>query len=292
MIFIRYHWYFPGQNDPYYRYNISENMARNNYYSNNYSPHFFIDGSIDAGSNRFAWRNMLNDEAEVESPLVVGIRGTYDSDALAGEITVTVFAEMDPELSNLKLRVALIENDIIWQAPNGATLHDQTFRDMLPNTAGIGIALQEGDTVVETLEFTTPDPLVPENCMLVAFVQSDQNRRILQGARISIPDLMQTSVDDDIYVPETFTLSQNYPNPFNASTMIDFYTEGGMTRLDVFDLTGAKVKTLVNGELEAGQHSFVWNGSNDQGNILASGVYFYKLNTAEGQEVKRMTLLK
>lgn len=235
---------------------------------------------------------MLNDEAEVESPLVLTIEGTYDSEALAGEITVTVFAEMDPGLSNLKLRIALIENDIIWQAPNGATLHDQTFRDMIPNTTGIGIALQEGETVVETMEFTTPDPLVPENCMLVAFVQSDQNKRILQGARISIPDLMQTSVDDDIYIPKTFTLSQNYPNPFNASTKIEFKTEGGTTRLEVFDLTGAKVKILVDGTLEAGRHSYVWNGSNDQGNVLASGVYFYKLSTTEGQQVKRMTLLK
>ena len=235
---------------------------------------------------------MLNDEADEPSPLVITIEGTYDSEALAGEITVTVFAEMDPELSNLKLRVALIENDIIWQAPNGATLHDQTFRDMMPSTAGIGIALQEGETIVETIEFATPYPLDPENCMLVAFVQSDRNKRILQGARISIPDLTPTSVDDDIYVPETFILSQNYPNPFNASTMIDFKTEGGMTRLEVFDLTGAKVKTLVDGTLEAGRHSFVWNGYDDQGNVLASGVYFYKLSVTEGQQVMRMTLLK
>ncbi len=235
---------------------------------------------------------MLTNESEVVSPLVITLDGTYDSEALAGEITVTVFAEMDPELSNLKLRVALIENGIRWHAPNNADLHEQTFRDMMPSTAGIGITLEEGETVVETIEFTTPDPLVPENCMLVVFVQSDQNRRILQGARISIPDLTQTSVDDNIYVPETFTLSQNYPNPFNASTMIEFKTDGGMTRLDVFDITGAKVKTLVDETLEAGQHSFVWNGSNDRGNVLASGVYFYKLSTSEEQQVMRMILLK
>ncbi len=235
---------------------------------------------------------MLNDEADEFSPLVITIEGTYDIEALAGEITVTIMAEENPGLSNLKLRVALTENHIRWQAPNGAILHDQTFRDMMPSTAGIGIAISEGETVQETLEFTTPSPLDPLNCVLVAFVQSDQNKRILQAGRINIPDLTPTDVEDDTNVPESFTLSQNYPNPFNATTMIDFKTAGGAVKLEVFDLTGAKVGTLINGDLEAGRHSIVWNGSNEQGSVLASGVYFYKLSTSEGQQVKRMILLK
>ena len=289
---IRYHGWWPGSNDPYYTYNITENRARINYYGADYAPHLWIDGNVDGGSGYNSYGSRIINEADNWSPLMIGIRGTYDLEDLAGEITVTVHAEMDPGLTNLKLRVALIENYIRWGAPNGGQVHSQTFRDMVPSTAGISISLNEGDTIEETISFTTPSPINPDNCQLVVFVQSDNNKRILQGAKINIPELVPLGVDDDVVAPETFTLSQNYPNPFNASTMIDFNTSGGNVTLEVFDLTGALVKTLVDREFEAGTHSINWDGSGDNGKVIASGVYFYKISTTEGNQVRRMTLLK
>ena len=89
-------------------------------------------------------------------------------------------------------------------------------------------------------------------------------------------------------VPAEFSLSQNYPNPFNPSTTIKFsvpkLTE---VKLTVYDALGKEVTTLVNNSLEAGNYNIEWNASNN-----ASGIYFYKLETNEYVNVKKMILVK
>lgn len=84
------------------------------------------------------------------------------------------------------------------------------------------------------------------------------------------------------------TLSQNYPNPFNPQTRIRFTLEqAGQVQLKVYNSAGRLVRTLVDGELDAGLHEPVFDGSN-----LASGVYFYQLITDQQTFVKKMTLVK
>ena len=89
-------------------------------------------------------------------------------------------------------------------------------------------------------------------------------------------------------VPNEFSLSQNYPNPFNPATTIEFVLPlSGNVTLRVFDVTGRLVSQVVNGKLEAGTHEYLFNTSD-----LASGVYFYKLISADYSETKRMVLIK
>ena len=87
----------------------------------------------------------------------------------------------------------------------------------------------------------------------------------------------------DLSVPETFNLSQNYPNPFNAETQISFRTEGGDVKLEVYNLTGAVVKTLVDGSVDAGNHSIIWDGDDESNKPVSSGVYYYQLQV--GNEI-------
>ncbi len=97
-----------------------------------------------------------------------------------------------------------------------------------------------------------------------------------------------TSVYDNGPVPTTFEMSQNYPNPFNAQTNIDFDLEdNSMVKINVYDITGAKVTTLVDGVLEAGSHSVNWNAED-----VSSGVYYYKMKTNGEERTMKMTLLK
>jgi hypothetical protein len=97
-----------------------------------------------------------------------------------------------------------------------------------------------------------------------------------------------TGIDDGDDLPVTFSLTQNYPNPFNAVTSIAFEL-GDDTRMElsVYDITGGKVATLVDGIMEAGRHSVNWNAEN-----FASGVYFYRLKTESEHSTGKMTLLK
>jgi len=89
-------------------------------------------------------------------------------------------------------------------------------------------------------------------------------------------------------ISNNFNLLQNYPNPFNPSTKIKFdIAKSSITKLIIYDILGREVATLVNEELKPGSYEYEWNGSN-----FASGVYFYKLETSDYQECKKMILLK
>jgi hypothetical protein len=93
---------------------------------------------------------------------------------------------------------------------------------------------------------------------------------------------------DDPTQPKEFSLSQNYPNPFNARTIISFDLPKKMTaRLEIFNLLGQKIETLLDGEFEPGSHSVDWNGAD-----ASSGIYFYRLTTADKVVSRRMTLIK
>jgi hypothetical protein len=94
-------------------------------------------------------------------------------------------------------------------------------------------------------------------------------------------------------IPTAFSLRQNYPNPFNPSTTISYWLRNaGDAELVVFDLAGRRVQTLVSGYVEAGPHEAQWDGRDDQGRQVASGVYLYRLVAGEFSEIKRMVLLK
>ena len=88
-------------------------------------------------------------------------------------------------------------------------------------------------------------------------------------------------------------LAQNTPNPFNPSTTIRFtLADGGDTELQVFDVRGNNIKRLVAGSLAAGDHSVTWDGTDENGQRVPSGVYFYRLTSGAYEGLQRMLLLK
>jgi hypothetical protein len=94
-------------------------------------------------------------------------------------------------------------------------------------------------------------------------------------------------------VPVQFELGQNYPNPFNPTTEISFaLPKAGPVRLEVYDLTGRVVATLVNQDLQAGTHKVMWNARGADGTSLASGVYLYRITASDFVATKKMVLLK
>jgi hypothetical protein len=98
---------------------------------------------------------------------------------------------------------------------------------------------------------------------------------------ISIEELIES-------LPQRFTLSQSYPNPFNSSTTIEYgLLDARHVKIDVYNLLGSKVETLVDEKKQAGQHQVVWDASEH-----SSGVYFYRIETGDFIETKKMILLK
>ena len=94
-------------------------------------------------------------------------------------------------------------------------------------------------------------------------------------------------------IPEVFALHQNYPNPFNPTTTLSFSvpTEGVMS-LNIYDMTGRLVSTLVDGNLNQGYHSITWNGMDRNGHAVSSGMYIYSLNSEGASITKKMVMMK
>jgi hypothetical protein len=94
-------------------------------------------------------------------------------------------------------------------------------------------------------------------------------------------------------LPTQYILNQNYPNPFNASTNISFdLPYDSDAELMVYDVLGRKIATLHNGYLLAGNHIFTWNGRSEKGEAMATGIFFYRLRSADFDETKKMILVK
>jgi hypothetical protein len=94
-------------------------------------------------------------------------------------------------------------------------------------------------------------------------------------------------------VPTSYALAQNYPNPFNADTQIRFsLAEAGHTTLKIYNTTGQLIATLVDGHLAARVHTVRWDGRNSKGEVVASGIYFYRLSSGNFAETKKMSFLR
>lgn len=86
---------------------------------------------------------------------------------------------------------------------------------------------------------------------------------------------------------------KNYPNPFNPNTTISFVlNQAGSTEVEIFNVKGQKVKLLRREVLGVGTHSFTWDGRNDSGNTVASGVYFYRVSVNGNTLLNKMLMLK
>ncbi|GEM_PF-698906 len=102
-----------------------------------------------------------------------------------------------------------------------------------------------------------------------------------------------TGVAGTDQLPIEFALDQNFPNPFNPTTLIRFaLPQNASTRLVIYDLLGREVRTLVNSEMNAGFHEASWDGKNNVGSQVATGVYIYRIEAGSFISTKKMMLLK
>ena len=94
-------------------------------------------------------------------------------------------------------------------------------------------------------------------------------------------------------IPTRFDAHQNYPNPFNLSTIIKYsLPEDSRIKITIYNIQGQKIKQLINDHQSAGHKSIVWDGKNQNDRAVASGVYFYRIQTDDFVSTKKMLLLK
>jgi len=138
----------------------------------------------------------------------------------------------------------------------------------------------DGKHVICSLCFSTGTQIVDE----LFFLDIDVNEYL--------KTLGEVAVETET-APDAFAIKGNYPNPFNPSTTIEF-TIPNESKIDlmIYNSLGQKIRTLVSDNLRPGAHSFVWDGKDDNGNAVSSGVYLSSLSMGGRNITKRMTLLK
>ena len=136
------------------------------------------------------------------------------------------------------------------------------------------------------------------NAMRVRFTMEDIQaattcaEAALDDIEIRVNDCNAAGVEDGI-LPTIFHVEQNRPNPFNPITAIRFaLPEPVDVEVAVFDAAGRKVRSLSDGARTAGYHSVVWDGRDDQGRSVGSGVYYYTVRAGENEASQKMMLLK
>ncbi|MCD6161320.1 MAG: immune inhibitor A [candidate division Zixibacteria bacterium] len=169
-----------------------------------------------------------------------------------------------------------IKHPTFWLtvSPNGGTLmpDESTNLEVVFDGTEVGEGLYTGQILINSNDPNNLSVSVP--CSLTV-------------GQVDIND------ENTVVIPISFALNQNYPNPFNPTTEISFgLPSAGHTTLEIYDIMGRKVKVLVNENLHAGTHQIKWDSTDNSGDRIASGIYFYKLTQGKNTITRKMVMLK
>ena len=148
---------------------------------------------------------------------------------------------------------------------------------------GTSIDVNEALVIIQSLSYTG------FHTILVSDDRSDQT-----GRYYLILHRLPTDVDENgDAIPNAFSVEQNYPNPFNPNTTIDFsIARSEFVSIDVFNILGERIRSLADRTFAAGEHSVEWDGRDNDGTEVASGIYYYRITAGEATESRKMVLLK
>jgi hypothetical protein len=164
-----------------------------------------------------------------------------------------------------------------------------------------------GDNTVAVLHFTLNDPNLktieiapfsdvnPKHELMYVYNEWDNNVPTVQSLN---PDFQGGTISLDsrtpaAELPTDFDLSQNVPNPFNPSTIVEYaLPRDAQVNISVYNVLGQHVKTLVDDMQRAGRQTVTWDGTDNSGSSVASGVYFYKIRAGDFSDTKKMVMLK
>jgi len=169
--------------------------------------------------------------------------------------------------------------DLAWQAPASAIpLGYKVYRGGVAISDLITICAYHDDTAVNGNEYTY-------------YVTALYSEGVEMASETVTVQLL--SENDEVIVPMVTALAGNYPNPFNPETVIRFsLARECPVVIEVFNLKGQKVRSLVSDVYGAGVHNVVWNGLSDNGRQVGSGIYFYRMVAGEYRAVRKMVMLK
>lgn len=280
---IKYQMDYPAAGDPCY---LAENTTRHNYYGVQGIPHMQMDGKTYAGHPANFNQGILDAETPKTAVYDIDIKWSVVGTKVFVDVTTTSKADILPT-SSMKLHVVAVENEVVHSPQsNGETTFHDVNRKMFAGAAGTSLTNQMANqTFTYTGNWTIANvagaPVVSSDLSIVAFVQDNTSGKVMQAAISLTPN----SIKDENGNEQVVSV---YPNPFtNTTNVIVSLASAQEVKVDVYNLVGEKVYSVSQGQMAAGVHSVIVEGTN-----LSSGMYFVNVTAGEKTYTKKVTLNK
>jgi hypothetical protein len=220
------------------------------------------------------------------------VTATYTSptgeSAATTPINVTPFAPPPTNLTGTIVNSNGIH--LAWNPP-ATNLRSSSSKADLPDRNLLGYRIYQGTHPIH--DIMDPSIHVYDLTDLVNATYTFKVSALYTEGESAPSNTITISGNNDPVVPTVTALNGNYPNPFNPSTVVSYsVSKAGLVTLEIYNSLGQKVNTLVNKRVEAGNYTVTWNGTDDKGNPLGSGLYFYKMKSGNYSSTKKMILLK
>ncbi|MGA3012487.1 MAG: FlgD immunoglobulin-like domain containing protein [Bacteroidales bacterium] len=272
---VEYHAY--NSSDPYYN---SYAVARCAYYGITGFPTAFFDGlySFIGGSNNQSMYQYYLPLYQQSIAKKTAFEFYFTQTHFDSSYTVTVYIHKLATFlnTNTVLQFVVTESHIAyhWQGQDSLQFVERT---MVPDANGTSVDMTN-DTVKEiNLNFTVGSSWVLQNLEVSAFLQDSNTKEIFNGNKAMLINLITTGIGEHNNSGEDM-LVEAYPNPMVTRTTVPaIIDKEGSAIVNIYNFTGQKVKTLYDGNISSGRHDFIWNGTDDNNELLPDGVYFCRM---------------
>ena len=238
-------------------------------YNNTVTVHFYYNNDLDGSPSKP--QNLS------ASPVLYPPHGTYIT-------RLTWDANLETDINRYYIYRQLVElPNTIWEdwtqvgSTTGTSFDDTSFEYFLSgNTFRLNYKIRAKDNSGKYSNYSEPAHVDQVSPLFPKQAENLPNDNINEGMKVL-----------------KFDLKDNFPNPFNPRTTISFdLPEDIVVSLKIFDLSGRKIRTLVNEPKSAGTHQVVWNGQDDHGNSVASGLYVYRIQAGDFVQSRKMLFMK
>ena len=211
------------------------------------------------------------------------------------DIEVLLEAEVEEEVAGVQIDLSFDPSQVVVKEISTTERTDKL---------GLYYHIESGKVKIGMLDIYGVHTLAPgAGPLLKIKLQKKQKQAGISSARIQEAIVVNTMAEElEVHIrpnkvvksiPHTFSLAQNYPNPFNARTIINYsLPKDSEVKIEIYNVLGQRVKTVVNEYQLAGYKTVVWDGTNQKGSAVGSGIYLYRIQAGDFTSSRKMLLLK
>jgi len=258
---------------------------------------FIVPACMAAESFKFVTSKAAPGEAENE--LVVPVNVTNEQDLVAMDIPLSFSEgasvkeiEFTDRVKSFEVKIGNFDNEKREIVIGLISMVTGERPDMKAGTGAVAEVTFKLDPGVDFVEINPIEIETPNHSLTYYWNDYSSGRAEVRSVHPEV-ESGQVFYSNPTAIPTKFALHQNEPNPFNPTTKVAFdMPVAGDVKISVFNVLGQNVTDLVDGYCEAGAHEIVWNGKDRAGAAVASGMYFYRIDTDQFTDTKKMVLLK